>query len=616
MRANVADIVGKKWDRTVKLDAREVSQENRTVELAFSSSTPIVRWWGIEILSHDDGAIVLDRLQSGGALLLNHDSESQIGVVERCNNDKKVGRATVRFSRSELGEEIFQDVKDGIRRNCSTGYIIHQVREMTPEEMDDDLKTMALEEKLPCMLVERWEPYEISIVAVPADISVGVGRDLQSTLPDAKEGEHINQQPIRGIIMGDTQNPSPELEAKSKELDAAIKAARKAEIESISARYFARVPNVKELEARAIQEGWDGSRFKGELFDRISDQKPFETPVTALGLNEKEKKSYSLTRVLAAMAGEKVDATYELECSREIEKRIGKGTRGPGFFLPFEFQERDLTVGAATSGGNLVQTSVLANEWQDALRADSVAGMVGMRFMTLSGGQVTFPRQTGAATAYWPGEGNSITESSLTTGVVTGTAHEVATYQEVSRKLLIQATPSIESIVRNDLVRTVMLSQENKAFHGAGTYAPTGITSASGVGTVTAAGIEWENVVEFWSDVATANAAKGSLWYVTHPASAGILKTRPIQAGYPAFLMSMERNYMNGYPVAITSNVTSGYMFFGDFSKIVLLNWGQLEIIVDPYSLATTGLVRINIYGAMDACVITPAAFTYCSDLS
>src|SRR3990172_6711936 len=113
---------GEKQYRAVAVETAKAKPQDRTVEIAFSSEAPVVRWWGIEILSHDPGAMDLSRMQNGAADLLNHTSDKQIGQVEESGCDSgKTGPATVRFSRSALGEEVFRDVADGIRRNVSVG---------------------------------------------------------------------------------------------------------------------------------------------------------------------------------------------------------------------------------------------------------------------------------------------------------------------------------------------------------------------------------------------------------------------------------------------------------------------------------------------------------------
>ena len=101
-------------------EVREINVEARTVELAFSSTTPVRRWFGDEVLSHDADAVVLDRLLDGGAVLVGHNWDDQVGVVQSARVDSDgVGRAVVRFGKSARASEIFQDIVDGIRQHVA-----------------------------------------------------------------------------------------------------------------------------------------------------------------------------------------------------------------------------------------------------------------------------------------------------------------------------------------------------------------------------------------------------------------------------------------------------------------------------------------------------------------
>lgn len=143
-----------------------VDSDTRTVELAFSSEQPYERWWGVEILDHGKKSVRLGRLKSGGPLLCDHDARDVVGVIESVRIDGDlVGRAVVRFGKSARAEEVFNDVLDGIRSNVSVGYVIHKAElVVTGEDVTDTYR------------VTDWEPHEISLVSVPADASVGVGR--------------------------------------------------------------------------------------------------------------------------------------------------------------------------------------------------------------------------------------------------------------------------------------------------------------------------------------------------------------------------------------------------------------------------------------------------------
>lgn len=150
--------------------------DSRSIEMAFASDSPCEHfsyrlWDFIDVkLSMDQKAMRTERLTSGAALLADHDPRDQIGVVDSFSVDAKDGkaRAKVRFSKSARGQEIYQDVVDGIRRNVSVGFSIHKLVLEEENEDGNDLYR-----------ADDWEPFELSIVSIPADISVGVGRNAE-----------------------------------------------------------------------------------------------------------------------------------------------------------------------------------------------------------------------------------------------------------------------------------------------------------------------------------------------------------------------------------------------------------------------------------------------------
>ena len=161
---------GTRAERTFAVERAAVDEAARTVELAFSSEEPYERWWGVEILDHAKKAIRLDRLKTGGPLLCDHDSRDIVGVIDSVRiGDDRVGRAVVRFGKSARADEVYQDVLDGVRRNVSVGYVIHKATLVETGESGPDTYR-----------VTDWEPYEVSLVAVPADPTVGVGRSAES----------------------------------------------------------------------------------------------------------------------------------------------------------------------------------------------------------------------------------------------------------------------------------------------------------------------------------------------------------------------------------------------------------------------------------------------------
>lgn len=159
----------------VESNIRAVEGEERTFELSFSSEEPYSRWWGIEILDHTEGCVDLDRLKSIGCVLFNHKRDAVIGKI--LNVWQMEGRclAKIQFDEDDDSEVIYRKVKSGTLKGVSVGYIVDSWEEVMPGKKSADGRFTG-----PCEIARKWVPYEISIVSVPADPTVGVGREMES----------------------------------------------------------------------------------------------------------------------------------------------------------------------------------------------------------------------------------------------------------------------------------------------------------------------------------------------------------------------------------------------------------------------------------------------------
>lgn len=140
--------------------------------LSFSSEEPYERWWGIEILDHSEGAVDLTRLNEIGCLLFNHNRDVVIGKINRAWIENNRGCAEVEFDTDEQSEVIYQKVRSGTLKGVSVGYRIDSLEEVQAGKATADGRFTG-----PAEIARKWWPYEISIVSVPADGTVGVGRD-------------------------------------------------------------------------------------------------------------------------------------------------------------------------------------------------------------------------------------------------------------------------------------------------------------------------------------------------------------------------------------------------------------------------------------------------------
>lgn len=152
---------------------RTVDGEERTVELSFSSEEPYERWWGVEILDHTEGCIDLERLNSIGCVLFNHNRDMVIAKIEKAWIENQRGYARIKFDEDEASDIIYKKVQSGTLKGVSTGYQVTNWEEVAANKKSEDGRFTG-----PCDIAKRWMPFEISVVSVPADATVGVGREL------------------------------------------------------------------------------------------------------------------------------------------------------------------------------------------------------------------------------------------------------------------------------------------------------------------------------------------------------------------------------------------------------------------------------------------------------
>ena len=580
--------------RAMGMEAKVVDEEKRTAQIAVSSELPVARSFGDEILDHTAGSIDMEFLSSGRApLLLDHDMEKQIGVIESVSLDgDKVLRAKVRFGRSALAQEVFQDVADGIRANVSVGYRVNKM------EKDANRKD--------AYRVKSWSPMEVSVVSIPADPSVGVGRSAAAPEPTLKVEPQIRKV--------DTMS---DIDLEAVKADAAKTAARNAsEMLALGARH-----NKRDLAEAALAAGKSVEQFRGELLEEIGN-----TPLDnkEIGLSAPERKRFSLVRAINALANPtdrraQEAAAFEFEASRAAATAYG--VTAQGLMIPAEVLgnwKRDLVVGTNSAGGFTVATDLLAGDFIDVLRNTSSVMQAGARMLTGLVGNVAIPKKTVASSAGWIStEGGASSETTPTFAQVTMSPKTLGAFSDVTRQLIQQSSLDIEALIRDDLTQAIALKIDAGALEGAGSAgAPTGVLSASGVNkpsSFAAAVPTFAEVVALETYVAQDNALLGNLAYITDPGTFGGLKTSKKDAGSGEFVAGPDGR-LNGYNTIVSNQATSGNVYFGNWGELLIGMWGGLDITVDPYTASTTGTVRIVALQTVDVAVRHGESFAYNND--
>jgi len=573
-------------NRHFNFERANVDEDARTLTLSFSSEAPVERWFGTEVLSHSPGSVDLTRLNSRAALLANHDLNDQIGVIESAKIEDGRGIATVRFSKSERGEEFYQDVLDGIRSGVSVGYVIDEMEERSERVFE----------------ATRWSPHEISLVSTPADLSATTLRS------DAVQGENLTR-----VI--NLKKETPEMEDQKIDLEVVKNEAREAALkdEQVRVRTINEMakdaPYLRELADKALNEGFALDHFQREAFEATKKElarKPEAAPEIASPLNvdlsAREKESYSLLRAISASAsGDWSKAGLEKEISDTIGQRSGNASQG-GFYMPADMQwgRRDLTVGTNNAGGFLVGTDHDGASFIDALRAAMVTTRLGARVMSNLQGNVAIPKLSTGTSTYWVAEDGAPTEGQPVFASVSLTPKNLASFVQISRNLLVQSDPSVEAVIQDDITQSIAVAIDAAALAGSGSSnQPTGILSTTGIGSVSFASAgapTFAEIVAIESAIAADNAMGANMAFVTTPALAGTLKTTTKDSGSGRFVS--EENAIMGYSVNPTSSMTANTILLGDFSQLMIAQFGAIEVITERN--AQTGQLTLGLHAMVD----------------
>ncbi len=648
------------WDRA------SVDREKRTVELAFSSEAPIERWFGTEILDHGKGSVRLKRLKETGPLLLHHDSREHIGTVDSATIDPdRVGRAVVRFGQGAERDAVLQDIEDGIRKCTSVGYRIYRMKLEESSEDEGDIYRAT-----------DWEPYEISLVSMPADTTVGVGREAREWHQgDAGNFETIILElPEREdkVMKFDTNgNPVAETDedraamaagnalrkdgtkyvvpatvtAVEVDTDAVVTAERGriAKITLVGDKY-----GQSELAKKCIADGSTLAQFSEKLLDAMPGAKRV-APETAsledlnLGLTKKENQRFSFLRLIRAQAfGDKDPrmieaASFELECSRAAAQKYGQQPQG--YIVPTDvllFGDRDRTsdwravrafeqalvqqrvLNQATAGASIIAEDLLSGSFIELLRNRSVLQNIGITVLDGLIGDVAIPRLTTGGTAYWLStDATDITESTQVLDQVTLVPKNVGAFSIYTRQLLMQSSIAIEQLVRNDLATVLAIAIDLAGLYGSGSAGqPTGVSNTSGINAPTAfaaAVPTYAEVVLMESAVATDNALTGTLAYVLESAMRGSLKTKEKATNTAQFIWE-PGNTLNGSRAEVSNQITSGDIFFGNWADLLQGVWGGLDVLVDPFTLSARMNTRVIEMFTTDFGVRHPVSFALNND--
>lgn len=633
---------------SVAFAKREGAAEGDAQELtmSISSDEPYKRydWMNdedyYEVLDHAPGAVDDSRLKGGLPILFNHDRDQHLARAMSFTNDgKKITVGNLKWSAGDFAQTKKKDAESGALPDTSVGYRI-----------TDDGTCIGAKDGIPIYKF-KWAIHEGSLVTIPADPSVGVGRgakpdglitrsiSLTNESVDNTPPTHqkhttqsksmseptapvVEQKPVVNVAEERQRAVSTERE-RVKKINDFVGALKKPEWKTAAAQ----------AAIKSIEAGDDFDTFRMNAlnsFEGVSQA----VQTSEIGMSAKELKRYSLCSAILGRALNGSIGGFEKECSDAQAKLLGKDPNG--FFIPEDWSGRSLqeinglnqrqvsdlmrtlTTGSFASSGALISTDLLAGSLIELLRNKTVMLSSGVTMLNGLVGNVAVPRQSGGATAYWLAEGGTVTASDQTFQQLGLTPHRLAAQTAYDKQLLAQASISVEAMVRNDIALVMAIKKDLAIINGSGASGePLGILNTTGVGTVTfSAAATWAKLVSFETALAVANADQtGTPIWVTTPAVRGALKvaTKIAASQYSSFLWDSD-NTVNGYAAKVTNQVPSDKVLFFVPSEIIDATWAGIDVVVNPYSLDSTGQIRTTVQMFTDIALRHAGAFQVSTD--
>jgi HK97 family phage major capsid protein len=350
------------------------------------------------------------------------------------------------------------------------------------------------------------------------------------------------------------------------------------------------------------------------------------------GAYEERAREFSVTKAIRAslprdIGGGNVDAGFENEISQEVQRRSGR--KFSGIACPDEIflaeERRTLTVGGAAA--DLVPNTHRADLYIDRLRAALVTGRLGATVLDGLIGTVDIPRGTGSSTAQWIQEDGSLTETDASFDDVTLSPKTVGAMTSYSRRTLLNSSPSIEQIVRNDLAAVIANAIDAKAMTGTGaSNTPVGIVATSGTHEITISGATptWTDILSFIAEIDASNV-EGTRGWALSPWAVKALRSVARVTGTDTLIMESPTS-LAGYAAAATtalpgnpttSPVTKAMAIFGDWSNLLIGYWSGVDLLLNPYETTAyaKGRVLIRAMRDCDVQVRHPEAFAWTDEI-
>ena len=477
--------------------------------------------------------------------LLDHNAER--GILARSRNGKgslslELDERGLKYSfdapHTNLGDEVVEGLKRGDYSQSSFAFTVES-ESWTKEEDGSYLRTINKIGNL----------YDVSIVANPAYTDTSVA--LRSL--DAFKAQEETQIPedVKEEVKEDVKEEPQNEEVKEE---------------------------VKEENTPEVQEETEPK----EKRNNINNTKNIHM------------KNFSLIKAINDVVNNRninEDALNVIEMGATEMRKSGLSYSGQ-LQLPVEERGDAVAATVATDGKEIVATDKL--NILSPLKGKSILAEAGATFLTGLVGNISIPNYTGS-TCGWKGELEAADNGKGTFGSVELSPKRLTAYIDISKQFLTQDSVGAEEMLRADIVNSLVAKLEQTIFGDAAgdNTKPAGIFNSAEVAAPSYQGVcEAEAAVTDYS---------GEKRFVMSPTAKSAFKQATISGTKSDLRLLLEDGEVDGYPVSDSSNVVAGGYAFGDFSELVVAQWGGIDIVVDPYTLATKNAIRLVINAYFDA---------------
>ena len=585
------------YKRSLNLNELDINSENNVLEFSLASAEPYLRSDGpngqpyYEVLTISEESISFERLVDGKSpFLYEHDTEKQIGVIEKAFIADDKLKVIVRFSDNQFAQEVLHDIKTGIRRNVSLGYIITNYV-MQPGNGDYDT-----------MLVTRWIPYEGSSVSVPADHTVGYQRNLniegkeimidevnKITEEEIQETETKAEEPV---VEETTETPVEEeaaevVEEKAVEEEIAETVTEDSSEEIAEEVVEETIENADDAEEiRAAGELAGEEELAEEFIEQHKSLADFKAMIkhkrnvnkvsTIKSKGIKDMNKFSISKAIRNACSQ-----YKADISNDFETQITEENKrsmniGAEYDVVVTKPQLRALAPTAANGKELITGDYLPQEFTPALRPELTLEATGYHVIPVNGNSVSFAVVTQGATAQMYDLDGELADADLKFATKELKPRKEGVCVPIPYSLLLQARPEVDAIVEQDIVNALAELRDKMILVGTGTgNEPTGVKNTAGVNTMTVAEIKtWKGICEAEQLIRSTNDFGRLCWVMNGKNKAEFESTLKDDAGYGGYLC--EDNKIKGMDVYTNNALDDNTIILGNFDQVVVADFDRI----------------------------------------